>query len=130
MARAPSPLEDRFALRWKALYPGLVFEREYTLPAWEDWAAERKAAGLISRRVTYRADFAWPEARVALEIQGGTWTLGKHSSGAGIERDCAKSFTAQASGWICFAITGTMLRKQEAIWFPKLANTIRRRTVA
>lgn len=125
--RSSSPLEDRFAALWQRQFPGLPFEREFTLPAWEAWASERKALGLVTRRVRYRADFAWPDARVALEIQGGTWTLGKHSSGAGIERDCAKSFTAQASGWVCFAITGTMLKRQNSIWLPKLAATIQRR---
>jgi hypothetical protein len=127
MPRTSSPLEDRFAARWQQLYPALPFEREYSLPAWEAWASERKALGLVTRRVRYRADFAWPEAQVALEIQGGTWTLGKHSSGVGIERDCAKAFTAQASGWACLAITGTMLKKQEAIWLPKLSALIEAR---
>lgn len=125
--RPGSPLEDRFVARWQLLYPDLPFEREYSLPAWDAWASERKALGLVSRRVRYRADFAWPSAQVALEIQGGTWTLGKHSSGVGIERDCAKSFTAQAAGWACFAITGTMLKKQEQIWLPKLSAVIQAR---
>lgn len=125
--RPGSPLEDRFVARWQQLFPNLPFEREFSLPAWEAWASERKALGLVSRRVRYRADFAWPSARVALEIQGGTWTLGKHSSGVGIERDCAKSFTAQADGWACFAMTGTMLKKQEHVWLPKLATAIRSR---
>jgi hypothetical protein len=128
MARSSSPLEERFVARWQRLYPDLAFEREYSLPAWEAWATERKVLGLVSRRVRYRADFAWPYAEVALEIQGGTWTLGKHSSGVGIERDCAKSFTAQASGWLCFALTGTMLKAQEQIWLPKLAAVIERRS--
>jgi very-short-patch-repair endonuclease len=125
--RSSSPLEDRFVARWQRSYPDLSFEREFSLPAWEAWATERKLLGLVSRRVRYRADFAWPAARVALEIQGGTWTLGKHSSGVGIERDCAKSFTAQADGWACLAMTGTMLKKQEQIWFPKLAALIHAR---
>lgn len=124
----PSPLEDRFANRWQVLFPDLNFEREYSLPAWEHWAAERKTLGLVKRRVKpYRADFAWPDAAVALEIQGGTWTLGKHSSGVGIERDCTKSFTAQLSGWACLAMTSTMLIKQERIWLPKLAAVIQQR---
>lgn len=126
MARS-SPLEDRFADRWQQRYPLLGFKREYSLPAWEAWAIERKHLGLVSRRVRYRADFAWPDAEVALEIQGGTWTLGKHSSGVGIERDCAKAFTAQASGWLCLAMTGTMLKTQEGIWLPKLAALIQAR---
>lgn len=120
----PSHLEERFATRWQQLYPGLPFEREFILPAWQHWASERKALGLARRRVTYKADFAWPEAAVALEIQGGTWTLGKHSSGVGIERDCSKSFTAQLSGWACLALTSTMLQRQERIWLPKLAAMI------
>lgn len=126
---ATSHLEDRFADRWQRLYPHLPFQREYSIPAWEDWAAERRALGLVKRRVKpYRADFAWPQSALLLEIQGGTWTLGKHSSGVGIERDCSKAFTAQAAGWILLALTGGMLKQQERIWLPKLASLIETRS--
>lgn len=132
MAKSPAPskLETLFLRRWRELAPDLPPEAEYVLPAWEAWASERKALGLVSRRVTYRADFAWPAARVALEIQGATWTLGGHSSGAGIERDCAKSLTGQAGGWCCLQLTGSMLQRQHQIWLPKIAELIRGRTIS
>lgn len=77
-----------------------------------------------------RADFAWPAAQVALEIQGGIWVKSGHSTGAGIDRDAAKSFVAQADGWVLVAFTEQMFDKQGAIWLPKLAQTIKTRQLA
>jgi very-short-patch-repair endonuclease len=50
-------------------------------------------------------DFAEPTSRVLIEIQGGIWTKGGHSSGTGISRDCEKSRLAQLHGWCVFAFT-------------------------
>lgn len=107
--------------------PDLPFEREYHLPAWVAWAHERKNLGLSKRAVSMRADFAWPEAQVAVEVQGGIWVKGGHSSGSGIDRDAAKSFLAQADGWLLAAFTEGMFTRQAEIWLPKLEAAIRLR---
>lgn len=38
----------------------------------------------------FEADFYWRDANFAVEVQGGTWKMGGHSSGKGIQRDIRK----------------------------------------
>jgi very-short-patch-repair endonuclease len=47
----------------------------------------------------WRFDFAWPANEVALEVEGGIWTNGRHTRGAGFARDLEKYNTAAAMGW-------------------------------
>lgn len=47
----------------------------------------------------WRFDYAWPEQRVALEVQGGIWTGGRHSRGAALLKEWEKLNTAAAKGW-------------------------------
>lgn len=123
-----SALEGRFAAAWQYRYPDLPYLTEQTIPAWVQWAEQRKQLGLCRVRRPYRGDFLWPDARVVVECQGGTWQQGGHSSGKGIDRDAAKLITAQLDGWLLFPITTTMLREQAEVWLPKVAEVIRRRT--
>ena len=89
-----SDLEDSFAVSWALLVPGHAPQREY-----------RFAPG---RR--YAFDFAWPESRVALEIEGGTYTNGRHVRGSGYRHDCEKYNLAASLGWRVFRATSDMLR--------------------
>ena len=47
----------------------------------------------------WRFDFAWPYKRVALEVQGGVWSRGKHGRGSGIVKDMEKANAAARLGW-------------------------------
>ena len=47
----------------------------------------------------WRFDLAWIEDKVALEIEGGIWTNGRHSRGKGMEADMEKYNEAQLLGW-------------------------------
>lgn len=47
----------------------------------------------------WRLDYAWPEARVALEVEGGVWTRGRHTRGAGFLADMEKYNAAAVAGW-------------------------------
>ena len=53
----------------------------------------------------WRFDWAWPLQRVALELEGGVWSQGRHVRGAGYERDCEKYNEAQLLGWIVIRAT-------------------------
>lgn len=122
-----SYLEQRFAGQWTVRYPELLFEREHVIPGWQEWARERVRSGQARRAVPMRADFAWPAAAVALEIQGGQWVKSGHSSGSGLERDAIKGLLAQLDGWALVALTESMLCRNGHIWLPRLEQLIRSR---
>lgn len=68
----------------------------------------------------WRFDFAWPSLRIALEQEGGIWTRGRHTRGAGYVADLEKYNSAVLLGWrvlrlppdqIATAATVTMLQR-------------------
>ena len=63
----------------------------------------------------WRFDFAWADAMVALEIEGGTWTRGAHSRGRGFEEDAEKSNEAALAGWTLLRVTGAMVKDRRAL---------------
>jgi very-short-patch-repair endonuclease len=70
----------------------------------------------------WRFDFAWPEYKLAVEIDGGTWSGGSHVRGKGVERDCEKRNAAVMDGWRILRYTGDMVNDGRALedlktWF-------------
>jgi very-short-patch-repair endonuclease len=63
----------------------------------------RELAFAMPRR--WRFDFSWPIARVALELDGGVWSLGRHTRGQGFINDCEKMSEAAARGWRVLRLT-------------------------
>ncbi len=54
----------------------------------------------------WRLDFAWPEFKVAAELQGGTRGIrGRHVRAGGYAGDCEKLNAAQVQGWIVLWFT-------------------------
>lgn len=51
----------------------------------------------LTRR--WRFDYAWPDYKIALEVEGGIWTGGRHTRGAGFLGDMEKYNRAAALGW-------------------------------
>ena len=47
----------------------------------------------------WRFDYAWPDAKVALEVEGGVWTGGRLTSSAGFLKDMEKYNAAARLGW-------------------------------
>ena len=74
-------------------------EREYTFFKGRKW----------------RFDFAYTEHRIAIEVEGGTWSKGRHNRGQGFQNDCVKYNAATALGWRVFRYTTEMVVKGEAI---------------
>jgi very-short-patch-repair endonuclease len=92
LSRQPSHLEKRFALYWRALDgPALVPEHKVC----------------DGRR--FRFDFADPVSRVAIEVEGGVWTAGRHTRGTGYGKDCEKYNEAGFGGWQVFRFTADMI---------------------
>ena len=63
----------------------------------------------------WRFDFAWPDQKVAAEVEGGVWTRGRHTRRSGFIGDCKKYNEATRLGWRVFRFTSCMLNSGEAI---------------
>ena len=50
----------------------------------------------------WRADIAFPSVKVAIEIDGGLWTYGRHNRAASMLGDMEKGNGYAARGWIVF----------------------------
>lgn len=61
----------------------------------------------------FRADFALIEQRVMIEVDGGVWTRGRHTRGAGYVRDAEKRNLAASMGWLVFT---TFPGKELEVW--------------
>lgn len=93
-----SSLEDLFAFQVRAV----------KLPR-----PERELRFCEDRR--WRMDFAWPRERIAVEIQGGIWTSGRHVTGIGAERDMEKHNAAVLAGWTLLYLSPGMVRSGEGL---------------
>lgn len=82
-----------------------LFDAEKRAP----FLALLKRAGLPAPTLEYRFhdtrdwrfDFAWPDGKLALEVEGGAFKAGgsRHTRGAGFRRDCEKYSVAATLGW-------------------------------
>lgn len=55
----------------------------------------------------WRFDWCWPTQKIALEIEGGVYTRGRHTRGKGYENDVRKYNAATLLGWkVIRATTG------------------------
>jgi len=63
----------------------------------------------------WRFDHAWPDQMLAMEVEGGVWTGGRHVRGKGYERDCEKYNEATLRGWRVLRVTTQMLNDGRAI---------------
>jgi hypothetical protein len=91
-----SPGEEGLAL---ALHVnGIEFEREY------EFAKPRK----------YRADF-YILPNLLIEVEGGTWSNGRHSRGSGMEEDMKKYNLATKLGFSLLRYSTAMVKSGDAI---------------
>ena len=63
----------------------------------------------------FRFDFAWPEQKLAVEIEGGIWSGGAHVRGAHFESDAAKYNLAVKLGWRVLRYSTGMVERGQAI---------------
>ena len=88
-----SELEAKFALAWRTMGdPQYPAEREYRFDPQRKW----------------QFDFAFPDQKVAVEIDGGQWAPhgGRHAR----DTDREKLNRAAVLGWRVLRYSGTMLR--------------------
>ena len=93
-----SQLEATFALQLRT--SGLPEpEREYRFHPTRRW----------------RFDFAWPDVMLAVEVEGGTWSQGRHTRGSGYAADCEKYNEAALLGWRVLRFTADMVNNWSAL---------------
>jgi very-short-patch-repair endonuclease len=63
----------------------------------------------------WRFDFAYPDRQLAIEVEGGTYSNGRHTRAKGYEADCEKYNTAALQGWTVLRFTGDMIKRGEAV---------------
>lgn len=74
----------------------------------------------------WRFDFAWPRERVALEVDGGVFTGGRHTRGAGFEADAEKLNEAALLGWSVLRVTTNHVGSGMALhWVERLIGAKR-----
>lgn len=47
----------------------------------------------------WRLDYAWPDTKLAVEIEGAIWINGRHTRGSGFSKDMEKYNTLTLWGW-------------------------------
>lgn len=72
----------------------------------------------------WRFDFAWPELQVAVEIEGGLWTGGRHSRGAGMQADMTKYNEAARHGWRVLRLGERHLRREPDATYELIRDTL------
>jgi len=91
-------------------------------------APEREYRFDPSRR--WRFDFAWPAQKLAVEVEGGTFSGGRHTRGSGFEKDAEKYNTACAQGWYILRITPSQVDSGKALeWVEQALRNAGRRDV-
>lgn len=102
-----SDLERTFVTLWRTMYgPDLVDEHRFHQ----------------TRR--WRFDFAHLETKVAIELDGGTFSGGRHTRGKGYAADCEKLNAATAAGWRVFRLTSDMLAEDPFTHLTQIIETI------
>lgn len=69
----------------------------------------------------WRFDYAIPEYKIALEVEGGVWTGGRHTSSVGFMKDMEKYNTATLMGWRVFRTTPDELYRLKTLNLLKTA---------
>ena len=63
----------------------------------------------------WKFDYAWPEEKVALEVDGGIWVAGRHTRGAGWLKDTDKLNAACCEGWRMLRCTPQQLLSDDLL---------------
>ncbi len=69
----------------------------------------------------WRFDYAVPAYKIAIEVEGGVWTQGRHTRPQGFLGDIEKYNTATLMGWRVFRTTPTDLYRTATINLLKMA---------
>lgn len=71
----------------------------------------------------WRADFCWLDQKVAMEVDGGTWSGGRHTRGSGWAKDAEKRRAYAELGYVVVPVTPQELAK--GIWVDTVREALR-----
>jgi very-short-patch-repair endonuclease len=94
----------------KKLMPG-VRERVYTDMVVQMGLPAPKQEVRFHPERKWRFDLAWPEVKVAVEIEGGIYSGGRHTRPAGYIADMEKYNQASILGWTVIRVSPQQLLK-------------------
>lgn len=60
----------------------------------------------------YRFDYAIPDLKIAIEIEGGIYVFGRHNIPTGYTEDCIKYNIAQNEGWVVYRFTTEQIKRR------------------
>lgn len=63
----------------------------------------------------WRFDYAYPQYKVAIEREGGTWSYGRHNRPIGFKNDCEKYSHAAIAGWKIIRATTEQFNSGDAL---------------
>ena len=63
----------------------------------------------------WKSDFRILGTSILVEVEGGTWSGGRHTRGKGYEQDCEKYSWASANGWVVLRYTTQQVNSGSAI---------------
>ncbi len=97
-----------------------------------------RAAGLPEPHLEYRFapprrwrfDFAWPDWRLAIEVDGGAWVQGRHTRGGGFRKDMEKNNAAMLLHWRVLHYMPDQLQKNAIADLMQILPTVDTRCVA
>lgn len=85
--------EEKLLLFLMQLFPEQIPEREFRFHPVRKW----------------RFDFAYPVLKIALEVEGGIWTGGRHVNPLGYSKDAEKYNMATKMGWKVYRLVPGMI---------------------
>ncbi len=72
----------------------------------------------------WRFDFAWPDKMVALEVEGGIWSGGRHTTATGWLHDAEKYNRATILGWRVLRVAVNQIKSGDAArWVRELLGS-------
>jgi very-short-patch-repair endonuclease len=99
-----SQIEDRLAM----------YVRAARLPE-----PEREQMLIPGRR--FRCDFVWKPQRLVVEVEGGTFVQGRHTTGSGFAADAEKYNLLTLAGYRVLRVTGGQVKSGAALNWIELA---------
>jgi hypothetical protein len=95
-----SELERAFDTYWRIFAPDMPEPKEeHQFSKWRNW----------------RFDRAWVAEKVAVELEGGLYTRGRHQRPKGFSDDCDKYNMASLEGWIVLRYTVVQMDDPEGM---------------